>query len=226
MSKSFPKHLELLIENIAEIERLLRIQNGVTGGITRRQYNVETLNASCIVLLVACWESYVEDVVNAAFDILLDNAYNPLKFPVDVRLLASKELKESKDERKVWNLAGDGWRKVLVNYKNEQIKSFNTPKPENIDRLCKRLIDIQKISREFRVPRMKNSDVCEQLDALIKLRGSIAHRVKANKPVTKKTVEQHIRLIGVLAENMNNIINDQIKELTGSEPWGHIQVAI
>lgn len=153
MSKNFPKHLKLLIDNISEVEQLLAMQDAPTG-ITRRRYNVETLNASCIVLLVACWESYIEDVVGAAFDVLLNNAKTPLNIP-------------------------------LVNYKNKQLRSFNTPNSENIDTLCDTLLNIQKISKKFNVPRKINSDVREQLDSLIILRGSIAHRVKANKPISQ-----------------------------------------
>lgn len=222
MSPPIPSHLKLLIENILEENNLLDIHSNVAGNKPGRKYNVEVLNKSGIVLLVACWESYVEDVVTEAYKYLLHNAKTPDVLPIEVRLLASKELRETKDERKVWDLSGNGWKNVLDEYRKNQINSFNTPRSNNINKLYKYLLGIQNITASFRISRINNQDICKRLDSLVTLRGSIAHKVKTEDAVTKKMVGNYIKLINKLAENMNNIVNTYIKKLVGSEPWENI----
>ena len=67
-------------------------------------------------------------------------------FPTKVRTLGSREIREAKDERRVWELAGDGWRKVLQDHreatKAKWLKDFNTPKSQQVRELFLGLLDL------------------------------------------------------------------------------------
>ena len=76
-----PSHLKSLLNNASEVERLVEIHAKVAGKGRGRRIGVEVLNKSAIVLLVACWESFIEDVASSAFNIILDKAKTPEAFP-------------------------------------------------------------------------------------------------------------------------------------------------
>ena len=60
MTTPYPQHFKLFDENVKEVRNLLDIHRKVAKKTPGRKYNVEVLNKSGVVLLVACWESYVE----------------------------------------------------------------------------------------------------------------------------------------------------------------------
>lgn len=113
----YPKHVQNFFDNLNEIDELASIHTQIAGTTPGRKNKVQILNKSAIVLLTACWEYYVEDLVREAFDFLLSNAINHSIFPSSVLAKASKELKNDKDDRRVWELAGDGWKNILENSK-------------------------------------------------------------------------------------------------------------
>ena len=82
-------HLDNLYSNIKEVNRLLEIHEQVSGTAPGRRRDVEILNKSGIVLLVACWESYIEDLAQLTFDTIYKAATSPDAFPTKVLVLAS-----------------------------------------------------------------------------------------------------------------------------------------
>ena len=180
-------------------------QGGATPG---RKYNLEVLNKSAIVLLVACWESFIEDLAVIAFDTLLTSAKTHSVFPFDVLTLASKALKDSQDNRHVWGLAGDGWRNVLNNHKAsvfaQYVGKLNTPKPKQVDALMTSLIGITSISRQWSWRGMSADAARDTLEKLVELRGSIAHRVSAGNSVLKADVTDNTAFVYKLAVISSN----------------------
>src|ERR1035438_1961739 len=94
-----PLYLSTFASNIAEVRRLVAIHERLTGKGPGRRVDVETLNKSGIVLLVACWEAFVEDLADAAFEFLLTNASEHSVFPASVLAGASEPLRIDKDAR-------------------------------------------------------------------------------------------------------------------------------
>jgi hypothetical protein len=91
-------------ENMSAVERLLQIHVKLGGERPGRRWGSEELNKSAVVLLVACWEAYLEDLCRCAFE----------------SSLASESV-------------GDGWKKVLTEHRNKTIKQFHNPTAEHID---------------------------------------------------------------------------------------------
>src|ERR1700722_16578051 len=99
-------------ENRKDIDTLWKFRKELQQSDPSRESRFEVLHRAAIVFIAACWESYVEDVATEAFDFLLMSAATPEVFPYKVKVLASKELLEQKDERRVWELV-TGWKDVL-----------------------------------------------------------------------------------------------------------------
>jgi len=68
----------------------LEIHEGLSGSGPGRRHNLEILNRSALVLLVACLEAFVEDLASHAFDWMLANASEATLIPGRVLTLASK----------------------------------------------------------------------------------------------------------------------------------------
>jgi len=207
-----------------EVKRLVKIHAVMGGSGPGRRYNLEVLNKSGIVLLVACWESYVEDLASASYEFLLANAEDHSVFPADVLTLASKRLKDHEDNREVWKLAGDGWKQVLDDYKSdliaEHIGKLNTPRPAQVDNLYKRLLGISRISSSWCWPGMKADSAASKLNRLVTLRGSIAHRVAAAQAVKKATVNDYMWFLYRLAVISTNVARRHLRNQVGKYPWG------
>lgn len=218
-----PDHIQALEENISEVKRLLEIHKGLAGNAPGRKHNVEVLNKSAIVLLVACWEALIEDLAEAAYSALLADAKDHMVLPFDVLTLASKPLKDDNDNRKVWRLAGDGWKTVLLDHKEAVFKQYigklNTPKPKQVDALFQSLLGLPSISSSWHWKRMSSENAIKALEDLIELRGSIAHRVQGTKSVTKASVNSAMRLVYRLSVITSNRVRAFVIEKTKKKPW-------
>jgi len=148
-----PNHLNIYLDNIIEVENLLSIHEKVSGIGRGRKVDVEILNKSIIVLLVACWESFIEVIIEDAFTIMLNSARTHTIFPSSVLTKASKEIRSPKDDREIWKIAGDGWRQVLTDYKDNllrnQIDYFHSPKANNIGELCENILGLKNITSHW-----------------------------------------------------------------------------
>src|SRR5690348_3174204 len=92
--RPFPEHVQRLFANLSEVRRLVQIHAHLTGPKPGRRHDVDILNKSGIVLAVACWEAYVEDLARQAYDAIAAAAATPTVFPMRVLALAGKELRE------------------------------------------------------------------------------------------------------------------------------------
>ncbi len=216
--------MESLIQNISEVRRLMQIHEQLGGKTPGRKHKLEVLNKSGIVLLVACWEAFIEDLASTAFDSMLSHAEDHTTFPSDVLTRSSRQLKNAQDERLVWNLAGKGWRTVLAAHKVELFKEYvgklNTPKPKQIDALFSALIGIDNLSWRWSWKGMSAEAATDKLNRLVELRGSIAHRVAAAKTVHKADVKNHLKFIYRLAVRTSNRTRAFIYAHTKQRPWG------
>jgi len=222
------KAIEALVKNTSDVDRLLEIHKDVTGTQRGRRRGVEVLNKSGVVLLTAAWEAFVEDLAQEAFDFLLKHAKSSDLIPPKVRTLASKRLKDAADGIKVWQLAGPGWRKVLLSHKarlmERHIGTFNTPKPNNIDSLFQGLIGLRHLSSKWTWQAMSVSRARANLIEFVEHRGAIAHRVKPKRGTTKAYVSGHKTFIYRLAVKSTNTVRSHLTSLVGRTPWQLYQI--
>jgi hypothetical protein len=209
------------MENTDDLSRLRQIHQQV-GGTGPGRRRLEVLNKSAVVLAVACWEAFVEDLAVLTFDLLLAGARDHSVFPARVLTLAAKPLREHTDARQVWALADAGWRQVLKRYRDEVMKRlvrpFNTPRAANVDALFQDLVG-SELSSTWRWTGMSSTAARTKLDALVTLRGQIAHRVAASRPVRWSYVDDRVTFLVHLAIVSSNRMGALIGERTGAIPW-------
>jgi len=213
----------ILWKNLDDVDRLLEIHTKMSGKGPGYKHNVEVLNKSAVVLLVACWESFVEDVAETAFSILLRRVRKHDLFAARVLSDAARPLKEAKDDRAVWKLAGDGWKSVLKDHKAALFEKYtgklNTPRPSQVDAIYDSLLGIKSVSSHWHWQHTTADNARRKLDDLIDLRSSIAHRVKASHKVGKDDVRDYIDFINRIAAITSNVARSLVLEKTGKEPW-------
>ena len=218
-----PTHIDNMAQNLAEVRRLIEIHSEVAGQGPGYKDDVEILNKSAIVMLVACWESFVEDLVSGAFDVMLDNADTHNVFPDCVLTLASKGLKEANDNRLVWQLAGEGWQKILKAHKEKSVSryvdNFNTPRAENVDALFANLLGLNQISTGWSWKGMSSKQSKQKLSDLVTLRGSIAHRVATSEAVHKADVRDYLDFIRRLSVKISNQVQEHLFARVAIEAW-------
>jgi hypothetical protein len=218
-----PAHIQTLIENANEVIKLIGLHVAITGTKQGRRHGVEILNKSALVLLVACWESFVEDVATLGFEFMLEEAKAPDIFPSSVLTLSAKSLREHSDQRKIWELAGDGWKGVLEKHRQTVLKEYagklNTPRPKQVNELVEKMLGLKGLSNQWKWNGMPATQACKNLDELVSTRGEIAHRVKAGEYVRKEYVKQTALFIQRLAAITSNRVAEHIQIQVGKEPW-------
>ncbi len=125
MANELPAHIRRMQSNMTDAMTLMEIHEKLTGKGPGFRHRVEILNRSGLVLLVACWEAFVEDLARHAFQILLQNAKKPSAIPKKVQVEALKILDVNEDASKSWQLAGDGWRTVLAKHQTEVLRPID-----------------------------------------------------------------------------------------------------
>lgn len=176
--------MQALVKNVTEVLRLLEIHGQITTVGPGRKHDLQILHKSAIVLLVACWEAYVEDLVKVSLDYLVSNCPDHKVFPKEVLVrVASKNAGLD-----AWNLVGDGWKSALrANLAEILAKStgtLNTPKTTQVDDPFKKALGVSSLSSHWHWQGRTVTMVTKALDDLVTLRGSIAHGVTASRSVT------------------------------------------
>jgi hypothetical protein len=210
-------------EQKGDIDQLWAIHQRAAGEGPGRKHGVEVLNKAAIVFITACWESYVEDVCLEAFDFILTNATSHDCFPARVRTLASKAIREDLDETKVWLLAGEGWKQILVAHKEvvkaEWLDKLNTPKTAQVNGLFKKMLGLSDLSGSWSWQGMSSQDASSKLDDYIIVRGNIAHRVSHDETVYKDWGTDYLAHVVRLVNATDQAVSSHVASLTGSIPW-------
>ena len=218
-----PPHLGHLVRNLQDVTRLTEIHSQLSGKSRGRKHGVEVLNKSAIVLLVACWESFIERLAENAFDSMLKHARGPQVFPNKVLAISSNALKQHQNDLEIWKLAGQGWRSILLAHRNDVLErhvgKLNTPKPEQIKSLFETLLGISDVTQCWSYQKMSPKLAETKLTELVVLRGDIAHKVTTSTSVQKATVTYYIDFIGRLAGRMSSRVGLFVEERTQHIPW-------
>lgn len=221
-AKTSAPHISQLLENLAEVDLLLNIHTKLAGSGPGRKRNVEVLNKSAVVLVVACWEAYVEDLASTALKFMIDEAKSYSIFPKSVLDRVGSKY----SGQNAWALAGDGWKKALRDNFSEVLAkttgTLNTPRAPQVDELFAKTVGLPGLSACWSWPGRPQSGAVKALDELITLRGSIAHRVQHSKSVHKSTVTAAVELVSRLAAKSTNSVRQHVHATTGKFPWHHI----
>lgn len=222
-----PSPIRNLVQSMKDVDRLLEIHADIGGTDQGRRYGMEVLNKSAVIFVAAAWEAFVEDVATQAIEHIVSKAKNHSSIPLPIRKAAAKSLEDDDHELKVWDLADDGWKAVVINIRDkvirDEISIFNTPKPYNVDSLYKKLLGIEKISSNWHCQGMTTTSASTKLRKFIETRGSVAHRGKLTQSATKAYVDGHADFIYRLSVRSSNIVRKRVHKQVGSFPWPSVR---
>lgn len=212
-----------LNSSMKDARRLMQIHKDVGGTGQGRRYGLDVLNKSGVIFVASAWEAFVEEIAIQAIAHILKRAASHSDVPLPIRKAAAKGLEADKNDLKVWDLAGDGWKPVVRKYRDQVIKdeiaTFNTPKPHNVDALYKKLLGIESVSSNWGWQGMSVANSKQKLKKFMEIRGAIAHRGDLESAITKAYVEDHRKFINRLSVRTSNVICQEVYDQIGSYPW-------
>ncbi|HIE01802.1 MAG TPA: hypothetical protein EYP59_16200 [Thiotrichaceae bacterium] len=207
----------------------------------------EILLKQGIVFIVTCWDEYIKQLVTSAFDFMLAHAENPDVFPLQVKMLSSQKLqpphpdsfdndvvrrrkqkvRENWDahlwKQDIWHLAGEGWIRLLRENKEEVMKqyvdTFQSPRPDNVDKLFSSIIGIKRLSSDWTWLGMSCEDAKKCLNIVLNLRGDLVHTNQSHRLVTIDDIDYFSLLVNKLAGISANVVREHVYKQTGQYPW-------
>ena len=213
-------------QEVLEIADVFRNINNRRGPNT----HYSLLNGA-LVLLVSSWEVYCEDVCKQAARAILDQS--SLRFEqLDERLrkdliqYAGSQYKGNQDPlaEKVAMLPDGGWRQLLSDRLNEYTPNFNTPKfsrqrGKDLNGLFRQVLGIMMSCAMENF--LEDNGLCERLDAVVTLRGEIAHTgdAQAENRLSPEILSEHTNAFVEAAAAVDVIIHREFRNKLGFAPW-------
>lgn len=172
------------------------------------------ITRSGVLMLCAAWEVYIEDLLKESVEYFCNNEITPKRLPKIVQKELSRYVKNSNNELKPLELAGEGWKLTYLNDCNESISIFNTPKSTNIDNSYKRFLGIKSLSNNWSLGQ-------EIINKIVIDRGEIAHKGREAKYISIKDLNNYLIDIKKTAIETDNYVADYLQNNCSCNraPW-------
>ena len=201
--------------NYDDVKRLIEIHGEMTGGRQGRPPNLEPINKAIIISLCACWEVYVEDVCKEGISVLVNLLNDPELLSSELKARIGDRILNEKpgSPLRLWNLAGDRWKDIAVNFVSELCNSMHAPASKTVIKSVEIVFGIKDISTHWTWQKMEPKRACAKLDDLVKLRGSLAHGKVPENGVNRWVTSQFNAHIPRLVGATNDAIVEHLKNL-------------
>jgi len=172
-----PTPYETFMTNISNAIQLIDIANGVADPNSK-----QLLYRSAIVLSVAHWQNYNEELVGQYADLIRQRATSSENLPGIVRREIGKWVMRQQSVQKhpekvaklIWDYAAGIWKNHYGEFAREFIKELNTPNSKNLVELYRSILGIDDISNAWSTE-ITTYPPSEALDSILKTRHEIAH---------------------------------------------------
>lgn len=217
--KSASTALINLNKNIQDVRRLMKIAS------ERKAYNdKQVLRHAAIVLFTACWETFIEDLAQSAFEFLCKRAKRPKMLPNTLKSHISDNLKKEKNPLIMWELAGSGWKKFIKKHGKTVISNttdgVSNPSGDTVDNLFLKMIGLKNLSKCWKWRGVSSAESTRRkLGYYLKVRGQIAHRTSPDNKITRNFVFKYTDFIFRLAVRSNNKVREYLIKVIKKEPW-------
>ncbi len=204
-----------------EVARLLKFHAQLHGvepaAKGRRAADLEVLHRSAVVLLTACWESFIENILKESIGIIVRDLPDPfaLHHELLAAVAASKSSKLSvsvKHELYPWYFVGDGWRTILLQFVALKISDFNTPDAA-VKSMFKSLLGVEDVTQSWGRRGKFASDAADRLDEYLSDRHSIAHGAAHQKKLNKSYVTGYQQFLDITVQKTEDVVRVRLKEL-------------
>lgn len=184
-------------------------------GAGRPAGNQGPLLRSCVLLAYAAWEVYAEESALAAATSVAEGATRE-QLPESLKTFVTTNLGGDP-----WVLAGEGWRRVLVDQVTLRVRGdegndhgefgINTAGPRQVAALHQELFG-KRLINDCAWRNANNAWVKAELNKLVKVRGSIAHKGTALGSLNLDGVESWRSYVVKLAEVLDGKIDAWVAE--------------
>ena len=206
------KQVKYLLEDIHE---------GIAGTDPgRRPESLSALNMSAIVLITACWESYLETLLRKVFEFLLDSASYEI-IPESLKRIVRTEIIQGKDHAFIDQLIcqtteeedlTDAWKEILKRYVEEKINSFHTLSKEKVNKLFEHTLVLNNLSDCWSWQNRTQENAITQFHKYLNIRHKIVHG-NMNKNVVKKDAQDYLTIVEHLVDETEKKVKSHIEEL-------------
>ncbi len=195
--------LTRLQSRLGDAKRLIEIHEECTGQNRGRRVGSDALNRSAIILAVAAWEGFVEDLLKTAVLQISRHAKGPSALPDNVKEAMIAHMYEAHGWGKlntttketIWALTGRGWRSSYIDFTRARINALHTPNYENVKKLYSSTIGLADFTSDWGAKRWRPDDYRQRLEDLLLLRHRIAHGVIGQETVGKTRAKKAINMI-------------------------------
>lgn len=210
--------LERLEARLSDARNLVGFHAKLTGEGPGRRYEVDALNRGAVILSVAAWEAFVEDLALNNARVFGMGLRRSSRMPEAVREPFLVWLHGTTDFSKpsastrdaMWGLTGQGWRRSFRQYSKYRVHRLGPPSPKNVRSLFRSLLGIEDITESWGYRRWAPAIYCEKLDATLALRHRIAHGSIGNETVGKTKANDAIGLTSSLAHRCAHAVESHM----------------
>jgi hypothetical protein len=199
--------------NVLDAKRLHQVHRIVSKGKPGRK-GLGHLTRSGVVMLCAAWERYHESVIVEAVTYFTSTIEQPETLPLSVRKHLSKFAKEHIHDLKPMELAGDGWKQLLVWLAADEAGKLNTPKSTNLRLLYERFLGLNDVTDFW-------PEGGEPIDVFVKERGDIAHNGRQSPYIPNAVLSNYIQMVEDVVAAHDNRLCDFLKHASKAtcQPW-------
>lgn len=200
--------LEQLSLRLVDARRLLEIHEQATGAGAGRRRNVDVLNRSAMLLTVAAWEGFSEDVVRVSGTRISRRIREPNGLPDSIMrpfmfwYFEEHQLNKLSETSKqaMFSLSGDGWRYHYRRYIERKVDDLNTPSFSRLKKLASQTVGIADIGENWHFGRYDRDYYIGRLTDALNIRHEVAHGTRGGVTVGKGTARDAIALVERLAQ--------------------------
>lgn len=213
--------LEALKERMKDAERLIEIHELTTGQQAGRRYNFDALNRSAVLLSIAAWEGFVEDLLKYSVEFMATRLDSPADLPKPVREVMLQaiyedlraELKPVKVKNGIWALVGSGWRAQFIQYGANRITRLNKPSVDNVQQLFKTVVGLNDFAAGWGARRWGRQAYVDKLGASLLLRHRIAHGAIGSETVGKQRARAAVSVVTKAASWTSSTVSTHLHSL-------------
>lgn len=204
------------INNLNETMALLELFCTDTNDLSKR-----ILLKSAVVVSVAYWERYIEDLVLEGSQFIADGLRNPTDLPERIKqktvLSVVKENRESNPcafSKSVWDFSGEGWAEQYKAYAADVVGSFNTASLSNVRGIFWNVLGIRDVFDGWEPPDRFAEMGLKRLDMFINRRHEIAHGSSTDTQVFNfDNVSSSIAFLSHLMLHIEKVVWKQVADI-------------
>ena len=174
----------------------------------------EVLKRATVILLVAGWETFIEDFLRERFTPLLKAAEKPADVQAAFTTVAEMWSVRPKDQllSSLDSWTGEGWKAKILEHFENQLRTFNSPNAKNCGRLFKLFLDVD-LKTVWKWGGHSYEQVAKKLDDIILLRGTVAHTARkavtgspVKHSVSRQTLDGYMKFIREIAATTDGVM--------------------